>query len=99
MQVYYRPGSHEGHTSNDEGWILIHNDPYVRQKGTSGLTRLGPFLHGRTVDVPAGQSAPFYVYTTETLSYQHNNAHVEGIVVADDGNLMLKAGIALAYGK
>ena len=98
IQVYTRQGHYEGHTASEEGWTLIY-DQYMQQKGLDKLTRLGPFLDDQVVTIPAGESASFYVYTTNKLSYQNSLTWSEGDAVADDGSLRLYAGIGLAYGK
>ena len=98
IQVYTRLGDYSGHTSNSEGWTLIFDD-YVQQRGIAELTKLGPFKGGQRIDIPAGGSASFYVYTTEKLSYQYQNDWVEGKAVTDDGSVQLLAGTAFAYGK
>lgn len=98
VQVYTRPGHYMGHTSSEDGWKLIFNQ-YVHQRGLTQLTELGPFIDNQRVVIPAGETASFYVYTTQKLSYQYSSAWQEGNVVREDENLRLFAGIALAYGQ
>lgn len=57
------------------------------------------FSDDQRINISAGDSASFYVYTTNKLSYQFSNTWEEGSTVTDNGSLRLFAGIALAYGK
>lgn len=98
IQVYSRPGLYAGHTSGDDGWTLVF-DGDVHQRGLAEPTRLGPFANGQRVDVAAGESASFYVYNKQHLTYQFSDEWTEGDAVIDDGYLRLYAGMALAYGK
>lgn len=86
-----------GHMGDDVGWTRVYLSDSVDLKGLNGMTHIGPF--SRDVDIPAGETAAFYVYTTSKLSYQYHESWEEGSAVLDDGNLRLYAGIALAYGK
>jgi len=97
IQVYTRQGPYSNHTANDEGWTLIF-DQLVHQQGIDKLTRL-VFSDDQSLNVTAGDSVSFYVYTPKKLTYQFSNAWEEGSAVTDDGSLRLFAGAALAYGK
>ena len=96
VQVYFRLGGYEGHTSSSEGWTLIF-DKGVQLGGLVDLAKLGPFT--QPVVIPAGGSVSFYVHTDKKLSYQYKDGWVEGKAVVDDGSLQMLAGTALAYGK
>lgn len=102
IQVYTRQGQYRSHTRSDRGWTLIF-DQLVHQQGVEKLTRLA--LSNR-VNVPAGNSASFYVYSSEGrddssggLKYQLKKKWEEGTTITNDGSLKLFAGCALAYGK
>ena len=96
--MYTRSGHYAGYTSSEEGWTLIY-DSTVQQRGLTSMTRLGPFIDEHKVNIPAGDTASFYVYTTQNLSYQYSEMWTEGNAILEDDNLRLFAGVALAYGK
>lgn len=97
IQVYTRQGQYKSHTKTDEGWTLIF-DRSVRLQGTEKLTHLA-FSDNQRVNIPAGESASFYVYTTKNLFYQFSRTWSEGATVIEDEWMKLLAGVALAYGK
>ncbi|HLT30421.1 MAG TPA: hypothetical protein VK013_10285 [Myxococcaceae bacterium] len=94
VEVYFRPGSYQGHVPSPDGWTLIGS----AQVPLAAPETLVPLPLTIDVTIPAGETYGFYVTSTNTeIALHYSNGTSEGAPDVSNSDLTVTQGIGLEY--